>query len=513
MKKNLFAFGLCLLTAWTIMGGCTDSFLDKSDRTSINSTSFYNNEADALASVNAVYALTQSLDMWARRWHFMQDFSSDEVATTPNTQGPPLELLLHTFGPQGNEHINGPWLALYRTIAKANITLAEVPAIDMDADLKARILGEARFLRALSYFYVVSQWNGGPLRTDENQEQLHVPRASAQEIWAFIEADLNAAQAALPWVYDAAEAGRATKGAALSLLGKAYLYQEKWSDAETTFENVINNGPYELVGEGAATVEEAIAAMRSNHDFGVKNNAESVFEIQFKSGEGGLFWGTDGTTRRESTIRPHEYGANGKSFFNARPSQALLSAFAGYDPNGGNTGIGERDPRFEAFFFTENDTLNTGPYSDILAVAGYAFKKYQHSTEVSFGNGDHDVNHDVIRFADVILMNAEAKIRQSKVADGVALINRIRRRADPTGNILPNIESGVSQEAAIQALIRERQVELCVEQVRRADLVRWGIAAQHLQGFQSGKHEYFPIPQDEIDNNLEMSQADQNPGY
>ncbi|MEM7659963.1 MAG: RagB/SusD family nutrient uptake outer membrane protein, partial [Bacteroidota bacterium] len=119
-------------------------------------------------------------------------------------------------------------------------------------------------------------------------------------------------------------------------------------------------------------------------------------------------------------------------------------------------------------------------------------------------------NHDVIRYADVLLMQAEAKVKQGKVADGIALINRIRRRADPTGNILADIPVG-SQEEAIQALISERQVELCGEQVRRMDLVRWGIAVEHLPGFQPGKNEYFPIPQSEVDNNEALNEN--NPGY
>lgn len=507
MKKQLTAFAFMVMTSWVIMG-CSDAFLDKFDTTSINSSSFYNTDADAIASVNSAYAHLQGLSLWARRIHFMLDFSSDEIATTPNTQGPPLELLLHTFGPQGNEHIDGPWLTFYQAIAKTNITLAEVPNIDMDANLKAQILGEARFIRALCYFYINALWNGGPLRTETNLDALHLDRSPASEIWTFVENDLTAAIDALPWEHDADNVGRATKGAAIALLGKAHLYQEDWSAAETQFERVMNEGPYELVGEGSATIEEAIAAMRSNHDFGVKNNAEAVFEVQFKGAEGGLYWGSDGRTRREATIRPHEYGVDGKSFYNAKPSEKLLSAFEGYDPNGGNTGIGERDPRFEAFFFTENDTLDVGPYSDILANSGYAFKKYQDGLTVS--SFDNDCNHDVIRYADVILMNAEAKIQQGKVAEGVALINRIRRRADPTSTILADIDTDVQSEA-IEALIRERQVELCSEQVRRMDLVRWGIAADHLQGFQSGKHEYFPIPQSEVDNNLNLSTN--NPGY
>ena len=511
MKKGLITL-LLLFLASGMYWGCSDDFLDRTDVTSINSSSFYNNEADAIASVNAVYAQMQNINLWARRIHFLLDFSSDEIGPTGNTQGPPLELLLHTFGPTGNEHVNGVWDGMYKVIANANITLTNVPDIEMDEALKSRILAEARFARSLSFFYISAAYGGGPLRIEENFQEINLARATPEEMYAQIERDLGQSIEALPWSYDADNVGRATRGAALSLLGKTLLYQEKWAEAEATLMRVINEGPYELLGEGVGTVEEAIAAMRQNHDHGVKNTAETVFEIQFQAATGGFYWGSNGRGgTREATIRPHEYGVDGKSFYNAKPSDELLSAFEGYTGGfgQGNTAIGARDPRFEAFFFTENDILANGEaYADIGANAGYAWKKYQDGQTVS--NFDNDCNHDVIRFADVVLMAAEAKINNGDIAGGVGLINRIRRRADPTGTILADIPVG-SQADAIEALIRERQVELCSEQVRRKDLVRWGIAAQNLNGFQAGKHEVYPIPQGELDNNTEINSN--NPGY
>jgi len=511
MKKTLITFFTLFVTSG-LYWGCSDDILDKQDVSSINSQTFYQNEQDALASVNANYAMLQNISLWARRIHFLLDFASDEIGPTSNTQGPPLELLLHTFGPTGNEHVNGVWDALYQVIAKTNITLAEIPNIEMDDELKARILGEARFIRSLSYFYITAAYGGGPLRTESNINEINVGRASVEELWAFIEADLQQAADALPWTYDAQNVGRATRGAALSLLGKSQLFQEKWAQAEANLMEVVNNGPYELMGEGASTLEEAIAAMRSNHDFGVKNNAETVFEVQFQGQEGGFYWGGDARTRREATIRPREYGVDGKSFYNGKPSEALLNAFEGYSGafGEGNTSIGSRDPRFEAFFFTENDTLADGPYFDIGVNSGYAWKKYQDGQIVN-NNNDNDCNHDVLRFADVILMAAEAKIQQGNVTDGIEMVNRIRRRADPTGDILEEYPATLSQDEAFDALVLERQVELCGEQVRRLDLIRWGIADQFINGFVTGRHEVFPIPQPEIDNNTAIESN--NPGY
>jgi len=506
MKKIFFLF-VALTVGSVIQMGCSDDFVNKQDLSSITTSNYFTEPSHAIAAVNATYAPTQNLSLWGRRIHFMLDFSSDEVGSTPNTQGAPFELLQHTFGPAGNEHIDNPWNMFYRMIAKANIVVDRVPAIEMDASLQNRVIGEAKFLRALAYFYVNTLWGGGPLRTEKNSTELMLPRAAPAEIWSLIEQDLTDAIASLPQQYGPEDAGRATWGAAKSLLGKAYLYQERWADAEAQFDEVISSGVYQLEGEGATSVEEAIEAMRRNHDFDVKNNVESVFEIQFKAGEGGLSWNSGNATGRlESTIRPREYGVDGNAFYNAKPSDALIAAHEG---NGG-TAIGDRDPRIEAFYFTENSMFKEEPYLPIFESSGFAIKKYQ--DEMAAANNDNNVNHDVIRYADVILMSAEAKIQQGKVAEGVTLINQIRRRADPTGDILPDITT-TDQGEALEALIHERRIELAFEQVRRMDLVRWGIADQFISGFVNGKHELFPIPQGEIDNNTEIDESDQNPGY
>jgi hypothetical protein len=506
------------------------------DNTSINSGSFYQNESDAVSSVNAAYAPLQNLSLWGRRFHFMLDFSADEIDPTGNTQGPPQELLQHTFGPATNEHIVSPWAFFYRTIGKTNITIRNVGAMEDElfttAGLKARVIGEAKFLRALCYYYIAILWNGGPLKLAEDDTDLEVSTAKSDGAALLQQAisDLTDAKASLPLSYEGADVGRAVRGAANALLGKVYLWQENYGQAESEFNAVINSGAHYLMGGPndpagqATTVEEAISAMRQNHDFGVKNIGETVFEVQFGGGLGGLSWNSNAETgRQESTIRPHEYGVDGSSFYNCKPSQDPSNQNLGspltaeFEGNGG-TGIGDRDPRFEAFFFTENDSIGTrGPYIDIYNTSGYAWKKYQSSEFVSQGN-DNDCNHDVIRYADVILCAAEAKILGSDVPGGIALINQIRRRADPTGTILPDRDTGASQTQAFEWLMHERRVELCGEQVRRIDLVRWDRAGlitiqDYIPRFQSGKHEYFPIPQPEIDANEAMTNDDQNPGY
>ncbi len=495
--KKLLILTILFVAGGILISGCDDDFLNKSDVNSINSGIFYQTESDAIAAINAAYAPLQNRGLWARSFHFFQDFSSDDIAPTSNTQGPPFELISHAFGPNGNEHINRPWDKFYQVIALSNLVIQNVPGIkDIDASLRSRVVAEALFLRGLSYFYINALWGGGPLKTEDNINEIAVPRAGTADIWAQIERDLAAAANDLPVSYEVSDQGRATRGAALAQLGKAQLYQEKWSDAAQNLQAVVDLGAYRLVTADDFD-GDVVAALRSNHAPGVKNNTEAIFEVQFKIGEGGFSWSGAPTSRRESSVRPREYGVDGNAFYNCKPSDELIAAYE------------DGDPRLQAFFFGPESTYKGEPYLPIFETSGYAWRKYQRDDAPE--DNDSDVNHDVIRYADVLLMLAEAQIQQGNLSGGMTLINEVRRRADPSGNILPDHPEAVSREEALDMLIQERRVELCGEQVRRSDLVRWGLAPAHLQNFVAGKHEVFPIPQSEIDNNVAINEN--NPGY
>lgn len=496
MKRLIYiAFSLSLLALLYV--SCTDSFLDTNNKNSVNSDSFYQTPEDAVASVNSAYAMLQAHGLWGRSIFFLLDFAGEEVGTTANTQGPPLELLNHTYTSSGNTHITTPWSNLYDMISKANSTIMNVSEMEnIDESLQSRVIAEARFLRGLGYFYINAIYGGGPLRTVENLEEINIPRSSSEEIWNQVESDLSSAYPDLPQKgeYSDADVGRATSGAARALLGKAHLYQEEWADAEEQFQAVVDSDVYHLI-RAEEFGGDPVAAMRSNHAPEVANNDEAVFEVQFSAGTG-FGWSTDGTGLNETSIRPQEYGVNGFAFYNAVPASDLIDAYE------------EDDPRLEAFYFGPNSTYQGEPYP--FEEDSWAWKKYQKTDEAE--QSESDANMDAIRYADVLLMMAEAKIQQGDVADGVDYINQVRRRADPSGTILPDRVT-TSQSEAMEYLIHERRVELSGEQTRFFDLVRWGLAAEELETFQTGKHEVFPIPQNEINANTEISQEDQNPGY
>lgn len=477
--------------------GCGDSFLQKKDKNSVNTDTFYDTEEQALASVNAAYALTQSHGMWGRSFFFLLDFAGQEVGPTSNTQSPPFELLDHTYSAEGNTHVNQPWTNIYDMISKTNSTIENVGEMDdssISPNLRDRIIAEAKFLRALGYFYINAIYGGGPLRTVENQQELHLPRADPSDIWAQVESDLSDAASVLPerGGYDDADEGRATSGAAYALLGKAHLYQEEFSDAENALQRVIDQGVYEL-HQASDYGGDAGAALRAIHDPYTDNPPESIFEIQFI--EGSQFgWSMDGVGLSESSIRPTEYGVDGFAFYNCVPAEDLIDA---YDSG---------DPRLEAFYYGPNNTYMGEPYP--FGDKGWAWRKYTRddATEMDFAS---PANMVVIRYADVLLMQAEAKIRSgSGVSDGIELINDVRERSE-----LSPRNTGAGQSQAFEWLKTERRLELAGEQTRFFDMVRWGDAADAWDSFQSGKHEVFPIPQSEINANTALSQEDQNPGY
>ncbi|GAB4423652.1 MAG: RagB/SusD family nutrient uptake outer membrane protein [Bacteroidia bacterium] len=490
---SLYLFGLLIF----VVQGCSSDFLDTKNTNAIDSTTFYSNEKEAVQAVNSVYAALQRLGLYHRSIFFMLDFSSDEIAPTPNTQTPPTQLLNYTFDAT-NEHIVGFWNDNYVAILRANTVLEQLPNVpDLSASMKNRLEGEARFIRALCYLNLVSNFGGVPLRKDtETQIARDLAKATSAEVYAQIEEDLKFAEANLPRrsQYAADDLGRATSGAATGLLGKAYVYQQKWADAEAALQRVVSSNEYALV-----------SADRLQNSFNQldENNEESLFEVQFTSNlnGGGGAWAVDENTgwggNGEGNFRPKEYGVNGFAFYNAKPSDAIADAF---EPG---------DPRKQAFMFGPGSTFNGAPYDTIFATSGYAIAKY---TDPAPGAGgapdDSGINIRVLRYADVLLLLAEAKLRQNKNGEALALINQVRRRADPSGSILPD---RTDESRTEEYLIHERRVELCFECQRRVDVARWGLGTTIFGSkFINNKHEVFPIPQNEIDLNGAVTQ---NAGY
>lgn len=379
----------------------------------------------------------------------------------------------------------------YVGISRANYILENKDNIDFPG--KAHIIAEAKFLRAYYYFELVKFFGDVPLVIDKRlgiEDVRSIDRAPKADVYAQIEKDLTEAAAILNPV--AAQKGRATKGAALALLGKAYLYQSKWSEAVQAFDEVINSGLYSLHPNYSELFDVA-------HE----NNAETVFDIQYTGLEGGSYGclvclegnaapGFQGIRQYNGPV----YG-DGNSY--NLPTQDLYDFFPAGDPRRGVTILD-----IDAFI-----ALQPNPSSITYAIGagghtGYYNNKYiKRQGEIGLPDNDltSPVNYRVIRYADVLLMSAEANYHLGNTAIAQTYVNQIRSRA-----AIP----GVSVNS-LDKIYNERRFELSGEGHRFFDLVRTGKAASTITGFITGKHEVFPIPQVEID--LAGGRWPQNPGY
>jgi hypothetical protein len=493
MKKSIFLLLLLGLSA------CQKDFLDKSPIVGVTEENFYRTEQDAIAGVNAAYATLQFQLSPAGhfRWFWGDIMSDDAIKGGSGDNDVNALLQLETFrGPVNTDLLEAEWGANYEGIYRANVVLEKVPAINMDDKLKARILGEAKFIRAWNFYNLVTMFGGVPLADHVlAPSEYNLPRASADQVWDLIERDLTEASAVL-WnrsEYSFADVGRITKGAAQALLVKTYLWRKKWADARDLAAVIVASNEYQLTPNYADIFTLA-----------GENNEESIFEIQYMNASGGN-WGKN--------------NANEGSFTNV--FQRARGQFAGFGFNIPTQDFvdeffreGFEDPRLKSTVFRVGEPMgDRGVFT--LAATGdmphiYYPKKYfnNKSEDAPFGdpNPNGGSNDRVIRYADVLLMHAEAAYQTGDETTARNSLNQVRARVG-----IPAV--GFSGPALLEAIYRERRIELGLEAHRFFDLVRTGKAPQVLgsTGFIAGTHELFPIPQSQI---LATDGAiDQNPGY
>lgn len=379
----------------------------------------------------------------------------------------------------------------YTGITRVNYILEHQDNIDFPA--KAHLLAEAKFLRAYYYFELVKFFGDVPLIVDKRigiEEARAIARSPKEEVYAQIEADLIAAAAVLNPT--AAQKGRATKGAAQSLLGKAYLYQNKFVQAAAILEEVIASGQYSLYQDYSQLFS-----------VGAEGNPETVFDIEYSGLEGGSYGcliclegnaavGFQGIRQYSGPV----YG-DGNSY--NLPTPELYAAFAPIDQRRAATILD-----IDAFIAAQPNSASITYAIGAGGHTGYYNNKYiKRQGEIGLPDNDltSPVNYRVLRYADVLLMAAEANYQIGNASRAGQLVNQVRQRV-----AIPGISVN-----SIDKVYQERRFELSGEGHRFFDLVRTGQAAQYIPGFVTGKHELFPIPQVEID--LAGGNWTQNPGY
>lgn len=392
-----------------------------------------------------------------------------------------------------NQELRDIWGWMYAGVNRANFILEFQDKTDFPG--RENILAQARFLRAYYYFELVKFFGDVPLAVDKRilfGDQFGIERTPKAEVYAQMEADLIYASDNMPYVQPIV--GQATKGSAQALLGKVYLFQDKFDLAADVLEDLIQNGPHDLVTDYSTLFE--------NDN---ENNIESVFEVQYtdeegagfdckQCSEGNIAVGFNGVKSYDGPVFESGFGFN-------LPTQEVVNQFEDGD-NRLQTAILDID----AWVAETGATFAEG-WED----TGYYNRKYiprVGDANTADANLTNPNNYRAIRFADVLLMAAEA-LNRGAIDDTRAqsYLNRVRERA--FGNSDNNI--ALTGASLTNAIYNERRIELVGEGHHFFDLVRTGRAAAEIDGFQTDKHELFPIPLIEIQ--LAGDIWDQNPGY
>ncbi|MBC6369171.1 RagB/SusD family nutrient uptake outer membrane protein [Algoriphagus sp. AK58] len=483
--KIIFAAGaLALMTAT----GCSSDFLDLAPISQQNSNNFYKTPEDMKNALTAVYGSLQYGGQYYSSMHIIGELRSDNTEITNPAAGADQQAVDDFTNVPVTSISSNTWNAHYQGIQAANILIDKIQPIQMDAALKARYIGEAKFLRAMMYFNLVRIYGDVPLVTvviNNPQEGYAFGRESADKVYEQIIADLVDAEGALPFSYTGADIGRATKGAAMSLLGKVYLTRRQWTLAAEKLKQVIDAASqtrYQLRPTYASIFGPAN-----------ENNTESIFEVQFKGGSNG----------------------EGSPFSNQfAPIGSGTAVVAVGNPLGQNIPTDEMYQSYETGDLRRDVSMATSYVLSGRETKHNYILKYR-STPAA--NLDADVNWIVLRYADVLLMYAEALNEVGYVANGPAFefLNQIRTRAGlpalSSTNANPSLRITNQTEFRL-AVEKERRSELAFEGHRWFDLVRTGRAIEVLASKGMQAHQaLFPIPQSQIDINPGV--MTQNPGY
>ena len=461
MKKIIIS----LIIGITV-SACSD-FTDLAPISNRNESAFYNSADDFTFAINASYTMLQQEGVYGRAYWTMFEMRADNTDQGPDQTGLARVFTdINQFTEDAlNEQVDAAWIGSYKVIANCNVVLDRIGAIDMDATQKDQIIGEALFLRSLMYYHLAVAFGNIPLQLTAFVPGDQLVQVDANAVYTQLVGDLATAETNLSATN--AEVGRATKGAAATLLAKVMLTQGNKAGAADVLRRIIADYNYSIIGSysdlwGAAN----------------ENNGESIFEVQFISG--GIGQGSAFT----NDFSPSADLQNGEGFGRNRPTLAMQNSYEAGDLR---------------FASSMGDSYVDGGGTTVTA-------NYVRKFESDPPNpNDADINFVVFRYSDVLLMLAEAL---GETPESYGLINQLRTRAN-----LLDIDAA-TPGTFDEKLLDERQVELAFENHRWADIKRFGVAAQKVNEAESfipvaSVRLLFLIPQREMDINA--STFTQNP--
>lgn len=478
-----FLKNILLVSLLTGFVSCSD-FLEVEPEGELPVKDFFTTQEHAVQSINSIYAHQRSWSMVAFAWIMYQSVPSDN-ASKGSAIGDAT--FINDFDQfkvtPSSDH--SYWSARYEGINLCNQALDNIPGIQMDESLKKRLMGEAKFGRAFYYFDLVRAFGAVPMPlTVEGALAASLVRMPADEVYARIIADLTDAADALPRSHSGSDVGRATEGSARGLLAKVYLYLKEWDKVleQTT---ALSQMGYDL-----------IPSFYDAFRIKTENGIESLYEIQAFSVEGD--WDLSSCQYGEvQGIRGDEGVGWG---FNI-PTDDLADAF----DKAGDAVRKKVTILYKGDVVEPGDTVVGVAIGELegVTIPRWNGKVHVPKSEREWGPGNGNQNVRVLRYAEILLIDAEARLNKGDVSGAAASLNRVRERVSlaPIAN------------PSMQDIWNERRLELAMEGDRFYDLVRTGQAASVLanKGFIAGKNELFPIPQTFMETTNFV--LEQNPGY
>ena len=486
--KSAFYFIIIFFTL--VPTGCAK--LDGVPEGTYTTGNFYKTEADALSAVNAVYSGMTSPYLYNQFMEVIQSQGTDDCEwgfgrNTSNTDKTALDKFTYDAGTNLFYQF---WSTSYQVINRANAAVESIGAMtSISDDKKQRFQAEARFVRGLMYFNLVRLFGGVPLQLTPTTSltNLAIKRATEEEVYAQVIADFQSGAEHLPPDYDAVNAGRATSGAAMAMLTKIYLTRKEYTKAVAEARKVMASGRYSLW----PSYQDVFLIAN-------ENKTESIFEVQFLSGSGNIPSSYAGYYRPSFDKRPG-FGGNGdnpvtKNHYDAYPEGDL-----------------RRDVNVIKYSYTAD------PKAPTTIKNPYYVAKFKDPASLNVNDGGN--NYYIVRYADVLLMFAEAQYLSSPGStEALEAFNQVRRRAYGLPLNTPSVKDlpgGLSVAAFQDSVLNERRLEFAFEGQRRFDLLRTGklkqaVNAQDPSITVSESDTLFPIPSQEMDTNPML---EQNPGF
>lgn len=477
------------------MAQCSDDFLDKTQPDTINTGNYPTNAEELITMVNGAYQPLQWPKLYNFRMWTSDIFAGNSIVGAGGGEdGIETTNLSNFVTTPSNEGVLDLWRGPWPGILRSNIVLSVAPGLNMDQNIKNRSMGEAYFLRAQYYFILVRFFGDVPLITEpqNSSSNLYPARTPKDQVYAQILSDLENAVSLLPnkQTYAEGDKGRATKGSAIGLLAKVNLTLGNWQkvvDLTTSLEGM---------GYGLN------ANYSDNFNTETENSIESLFEVQYVANAGYDFWSNENQASWASTFTgPRSSNMVAGAYGWSQPTQEFFNSYENGDLRKDKTVLYQGGPDFEGI-----------PYSASYSLTGYNLRKFLVPLDISPSFDSSPLNFPVLRYADILLMKAEALNELGNTALAETPLNLVRKRAG-----LGNIATGLGKIAFRNAVLHERRMELAFEGQRWFDLVRvengqYGLDFLHSIGKTNADehHLLLPIPQIERDRNPNLTQ---NPGY